>query len=760
MRSSFERGGDKSSRANPARPDMLSLLLKDISELPVIAGKAEYLPLTRRIERGRQVVPHTLPFQQNAFQQLRQEFEVLLSWFNANCRACGTSQFGLNDLDAQIEDFFSDPHTAVPLALQASIGHRGDDEEFRRAGWKCFYFASLFTHELRPQAFQCDFDSVLNDHIERVICEYEESRKTLLQGTLRYVLTMATRYVGRGLDFSDLFQEGYFGLVAAVDKFSESEGAHFQSYAATWIRQRITRAIADQGRLIRIPIHMQEKLARLREAEQEHENELIFDENGLDDDFAQALDLATEGSTTKGRQRIGRLRQADAQHYSIERLNLDECIVSAQSTDEIVELRLISEAIDAWLERFSERERTIIELRTGLRDGESRTLEEIGQMYGLTRERIRQIEVNARKRMTSSRGKQLLGVEPLETDPRIVQATIQAQRQLCELAVRLDDKKVLRPYRNAPGRGEILRRMEARGLGGNKRMSSKRRRSSRVAMFREILAEAGHPLHHEEIRLRALDRLPEEEHFAKELAYASLFYHDSFRLLGNGIFGLASWRNETSVNGSGHVFSHCPSPLLPANASSRAFFETIVVGKSIAQQQPDIGTMQFYEAMVSYVGRDSGDPQGAFDAWYMAGLHSYVDFSEHARSPMHFTEAVSLSLSELRYYCLEHVCQRVLRMPVLLSAIDRLATTDISTLQKVVFGSETSGFDVPIRLAVLEAFEAVRRDGHNWRLTDIGRRVLAAHPPQELPDFGVIDSLASEEDETDDFTDDFSIFTL
>lgn len=67
---------------------------------------------------------------------------------------------------------------------------------------------------------------------------------------------------------------------------------------------------------------------------------------------------------------------------------------------------------------------------------------------------------------------------------------------------------------------------------------------------------------------------------------------------------------------------------------------------------------------------------------------------------------------------------------------------------------------MPIRLAVLEAFEAVRRDGHNWRLTDIGRRVLAAHPPQELPDFGVIDSLASEEDETDDFTDDFSIFTL
>jgi len=164
--------------------------------------------------------------------------------------------------------------------------------------------------------------------------------------------------------------------------------------------------------------------------------------------------------------------------------------------------------------------------------------------------------------------------------------------------------------------------------------------------------------------------------------------------------------------------------------------------------------------MLKKAGRDRSNPQDAFDAWYAAGLHEHIQFTHQARETMRLSIPPEWKLNEVRLHCLNHICQRIVKMPELLATLDRLATLDSSMLQRLLFGSEGAGFDVSLRLNMLAAFEAVRVDGINWRITDVGRAALQANPPDELPDFSVIETLEPDESETDDWDDHLMIFTL
>ena len=248
--------------------------------------------------------------------------------------------------------------------------------------------AGLFAEEKLGGGFP--MLGAMHSDLVLLVGEGVRAKQRLIEANLRLVVSIAKRYIGRGLVFLDLIQEGNLGLIRAVEKFDYTRGYKFSTYATWWIRQAITRAIADQARTIRVPVHMVETINKLARVQRQLHQEL--GREATTDEIAAELGLEPE-------------RVAEIQRIAQEPVSLQSPIGEEESdlgdfiedADAVVPIEaaafiMLQDQLERVLDELAEREQRIIQLRFGLTDGHPRTLEEVGREFGVTRERIRQIE--------------------------------------------------------------------------------------------------------------------------------------------------------------------------------------------------------------------------------------------------------------------------------------------------------------------------------------------------------------------------------
>lgn len=570
----------------------------------------------------------------------------------------------------------------------------------------------------------------------------EIAKQALVIGYLRYALRTARKYVDQGVPYLDLVQEAFSGLMSAAEKFDYQEQTRFGIYASNWMWQRITRAIANQSRTIRVPIHAQTQIQEIQEIyEQLWEekkrvptfDELLMKSMYLEEEEAERikqlraaetpLPEELEQSYQEAAQALNlRLRSSqDILSLDVVRENAGESLISKTTyrTQDLLNRMarsLIMKKVYSLMSSFSDRDQEILRMRFGLENGEDHTLAEVGETFDLTRERIRQIETRILQHLAKHISEQQLRdclsaqVWPLSFDsnaPLVTKELFPSQKQ----SESRDWEWLDRLLEKLPG-GDWHRRQTY---------------STREEQLVEALQALQEPAHYSDIAEQLNDMLDHKE-FEDKYIYSLLFkYEKSFVLLGEGVFSLMSWERKRAEQTT-PVLPFCPPTLPDELERDHVFLESVLVAREILKQELTVD--QFLEKVFSWAGVDESQSawllQSVLSAYYLVGVIPYI-FYPDVKSDIIRSTVPEIGLQELRRYCLRMVTQRLVAMPQfwwLLHRYEPARACDITEHFIDVHPMELD--DTSNRLELLTSIGALQKSRYSrFQLTPLGRELAS-----------------------------------